>query len=106
RIVTAHDDALHVDELTDADTAELAAVARALDAAERQSRIRRDHSVDEHEARLELIDEATLLVTVPCPRGAAEPEHRVVRDTDRIVAVACAEERRDRTEQFVPVRGR
>ena len=50
-----------IDELADPVAAQLPAVARALHAAERQSRIRRHHAVDEHHPRLDLVDESRLL---------------------------------------------
>src|SRR5438270_538012 len=46
-------DRLDVHELTDPEARELAAVAAPLHATERQPRIRRDHPVDEHGARLD-----------------------------------------------------
>ena len=81
-----HPHGLHVDELADPVRAQLAAVARPLDAAERQPRVRRHHPVHEHHARLEFVDEP---LAVP-PRSvvqalAPSPNSRVVRHPDRVV---------------------
>jgi hypothetical protein len=78
-----HADGLHVEELAHPDRAQLAPVAGALDAAEREPRIRRDHRVHEHAACLQPFLEPPCLGGVARPRARPQAVRRVVRDAPK-----------------------
>ena len=101
----AHPHRLDVRELLDPVLGQLAPVARALHAAERQARVRGDHPVDEHEARLDLLGELLASLDVGGPDGRAEAEVGVVGDAQRLVGVADPDHRRDRAERLLVVDG-
>src|SRR4051812_6525798 len=90
-------DRLDVHEFADTMDAELASEAGVLHATERETRIGRDHRVDEHLSRLDAVDEALRFAAVGCPDARAEAERRRVGEADRVGGVLRAEERRDRT---------
>src|SRR5215813_8282376 len=69
---------LDVDEFADAFARKLAPVARTLHSAEGQSRVGRDHGVDEYQARIDLIDQAAALLVVIGPGAGGQAEGRVV----------------------------
>src|SRR5207248_3716479 len=96
---------IYVDELADAVLRELAAVARLLDAAERQPRIRLHQAVDEHGARLDLGRQALGPRVVPGPERRAQAELRVVGQAYRVRLVLGADHRGHRPERFL-VEGR
>src|SRR5204863_4064794 len=93
-----HINRLDVHKFFDAIRAELAAVARFLDAAERQPRIGRDERVDERAPGLELAREALASRGVPGEHRGPKPEDAVVGDTHRVCFVARGEYRRDGSE--------
>src|SRR5579864_4785874 len=66
------DDGLDVDEFLDAVHAELTAIAAALDAAERDSRIGRDHAIDEDAAGFDVASQLLALLDVARPERGAE----------------------------------
>src|SRR5947209_5331019 len=101
----AYDDRLDVDELADAEDAQLATVAAAFDAAERQARIGRHHAVDEYVARLDATRELLAAFDVPRPQGSPETVLRVIGQADGIERVARADDGGDRTERFFAKRG-
>ena len=69
--------------------AQLAPVARALDAAEREARVGRDHAVDEHAARPRArAPAARASAAIARPRRRAQAERRGVGERDRLVDVA------------------
>src|SRR5262247_840644 len=84
---------LDVDEFADAFARKLAPVARSFHSAEWQSRVGRDHGVDEDQASFDLVYQTVALLSVisPCARGQAEG--RGVGQPDRFVEVADSEER-------------
>src|SRR5439155_3407648 len=77
-------DRLDVHELADAVLRELAAIARALDAAERQARIRLHDAVHMDGARLDLRGHALGGGAIPRPERGAEAERRVVGEAHGI----------------------
>src|SRR6266545_2032607 len=81
-------DRLDIDELTNPIGAQLAPVAGLFDPTEGQPRVRRNHAVDEHRPRLELVDEARALGRVVGPCTRAESKGRIVGQVDRRVDVA------------------
>src|SRR6185369_14531391 len=105
-LVERHAHGLDVDELAQADGAQLPAVAGVLDAAERVARVRRDLCVDEDHPGLELAGEARGLVAVAGPDAGPEAEPAVVGDPDRVGGVGRSDEGRDRAEQLLVVRRR
>src|SRR5215510_4671105 len=94
---------LDVDEFADAFARKLAPVARTLHSAEGQSRVGRDHGVDEDQARVYLIDQAAALLVIISPGAGGQAEGRVVGEADRFVEVAYAEERGDRAEHLFEI---
>src|SRR5437667_12122974 len=94
-----HDpDALNVHELADPELAELAAEAGVLHAAEGQTRIGYDHSINEQESRLDLGDELIAFTLVARPCRCTQPKSGSVRDPDRIGDVLRLEDRSNWTE--------
>src|SRR5258708_7204268 len=93
-------DGLDVDELTDPEARELAAIADLLRAAERQPRIGGDHPVDEDRARLDATREGPRSLQIGGPERRAEAVRRGVRDPHRLVGIVDGEERGDRTERL------
>src|SRR5262245_42149776 len=96
-------DRFDVDEFADALARKLAPVARTLHPAEGQSRVGRDHGVDEDQAGIDLIDQAAALLVVIGPGAGGQAEGRIVCQTDRLVQVADAEERGDRAEHLFEI---
>src|SRR5207244_8019766 len=97
-VVLPDPDALHVHELADAELRELAPVARALDAAEGEARVRLDEPVHEHGARLDERREALGALPARGPEGRAEPEGGGVRGAAGVLLAARAGDGRHRAE--------
>src|ERR1051326_6837032 len=89
--VTHHADGLDIHELAQAELAQLSTVAARLDTTERETRVGRDHPVDEDTARLELTGKSLRLHACVRPRARAQPKSRRIGDTDGVVDVARAE---------------
>src|SRR5437588_7215710 len=83
---------LHVAELADAVGAELPPVARPLDPAEGQLRVRGRGPVHEDHPRLEIPDEPVLLLGIPGPHAGAQTVLRDVGEPEGVVDVAEAVE--------------
>src|SRR5690349_19073047 len=98
-------DQLLVDELVHAVAAELAAEARALDAAERQLGAVRADDVDEHHPRLDLLRDPDRLVLVRRHDVRAEAVGGVVRERDGLLLVLGAVDLRDGAEELLVARG-
>src|SRR6202035_5796745 len=96
---------LDVDELPDADLGELAAVARALDAAEGQAGVGLDGAVDEDRAGLDLRGQVGAARRIGGPEAGAEAEAGAVGEGDRLRGVLGADDGGDRTEGLL-VEGR
>src|SRR2546430_7303430 len=97
-VVLPDPDALHVHELADAELRELAPVARALDAAEGEARVRLDEPVHEHGARLDERREALGALPARGPEGSAEPEGPVVPQAHGVLFVAPAHDGQHRAQ--------
>src|SRR4029077_9438603 len=78
-------DGLDVGELLDPVLRQLAAVARALHAAERKPGVGSDHAVDEDEPGLDLLGEPLAALDVAGPDVGAKPVFGVVGDTHRVI---------------------
>src|SRR6202165_3046999 len=98
-------DRLDVDEFLDPVVRQLAPVAGPLDPAERQAGIRRDHAVDEDEAGFDPLRHRLGATDIPGPDVGAQPEVGVVRDAKGILRVLDADDRGDRAERLLVVRG-
>src|SRR5260370_37211947 len=98
-------DGLDVGELLDPVLGELAPVARLLDPAERKAHIRGDHTVDEHEARLDTLGQLRASLDVGGPDARAKTEVGIVGHTERLFLIADADHRRDRAEGLLVVNG-
>src|SRR2546426_244991 len=77
-----------------------------LDPAERDTRVRGYHLIDENHAGLELVDEALAFVLIVGPGTRAQPEAGVVSDADRLVQIFHTKQRGHRTKKLLPVRRR
>ena len=75
-------DALDVGELPESESAQLAPVAAALDAAERQPGVGGDYPVDEYCAGVDGGDEPVGVIEIGCPQRGTEPELGGVGDLD------------------------
>src|SRR6202040_1039573 len=95
-----HVDRLDVDELADAERAELAPVAGLFEAAERQPRVGAHEVVDEAAPRLEPAGDRLAAAGVAGEDGGAEAEDRVVGHPDRLLLAVHGDERRHRPEQL------
>src|ERR1700674_2579346 len=84
----ADPDGLDVDEFSDAEGREFAAIAAAFDAAEGEARVGGRHAVDEDAARFEMAGEGAPARNIACPQVAAQPKVRVVRQFYGVVGVA------------------
>src|SRR5206468_4910968 len=91
-------DALDVDELAEAVFRQLAAVARPLDASERQPRVRPDLAVHEDAARLDLAGEPLRPAVVARPERRPEAVRGVVAERDGLRFVPGPDHGRDRAE--------
>src|SRR5712691_7459332 len=91
-------DRLDVHELADAVLGELAPIARALDAAERQARIRLHDAVHANRPRVDLRRHALGRGAIPRPQRGAEAEGRVVGETHGVRFVLSPDDRGHRAE--------
>src|SRR5258706_2952847 len=83
-------DGLDVGELLDPVFGELAPVARLLDPAERKAYVRRDHTVDEHQARLDALGKLCASLDVGGPDARAKAEIGIVGHAERLFLIPDA----------------
>ena len=101
-----HVHGLDVHELANPEGAAFAAVAGMLDAAERRARVRANVLVDKAHAGLELLGgDAAAAVEVGGENARAQAELAGVGDADGVGLVFGGDDRRDRTEHFLIMRG-
>src|SRR5688572_2112377 len=99
-------DGLVVDELEQADAAELAPEPALLDAAERQAWIRLDLGVDEAAARVETLSrDGFAALELASEHRGPEAIAALIGDRDRLVVVAHAHDRGDGPKQLLVGRG-
>src|SRR6266404_2223304 len=96
-------DRLDVGELLDSVRRQLAPVARLLDPAERKARVRGDHAVDEHQARLDALGHLAAALDVGGPDARAETEVGIVGHAERFLLVADADHGRNRAESLLVI---
>src|SRR4051794_35789951 len=99
--ITDHAHCLDVDEFAQPELAQLTPVTACLHTAKGEAGIRGNHAVDEYAARLELRREPLGLRAFSGPSAGAEAEPSSIRDSDRILDVACAQKGRERPEGLV-----
>ncbi len=83
--------------------AQLAAMARVLDASERKPRIRGDHPVHEDHTGLDFVNEAFLLPHVLGPNAGTQTETAVIGDLDGMIDIPRPKQGSYRTKEFFAV---
>jgi len=99
-------DRFRVREFANACGAEFSAKAGTLYAAEGQTRIGRDHRVDENHSAVQLRYEMFLLLGIFGPRARTQAEWGVVRELDGRVGISHMKNSCNRAEDFLAVRRR
>src|SRR5512146_1880996 len=99
-------DSFDVDELVNADVAQLASVPGLFYPAEGQARVRSDHAVDEYHPGVNFINEASALFLIICPGAGAQAKDAVICQPDGRIEIGHAEEDRYRAKQLFLVGGR
>src|SRR5262249_20230933 len=103
---SGHVDSLHVHELLDSVARELAAEAGLADAADGQGRVGSDERVDEAGACVEAFArDALAAIEIAGEDGRAQSVRRSVRERDRFLFVARADDRGDGAEGLFVERG-
>src|SRR2546430_1371063 len=97
-------DRLGVRELARPERGQLAPVTRALDATERQARVRCDHAVHEDAAGFDPACEALAERGIAGPNGRAEAVRGIIGNAHGFVSIAYADDRGDRAEGLLAER--
>src|ERR1043166_8476394 len=100
-ISSRNPDCFRVCKFADSGGAKLAAETGALYTAKWQTRIGRDHGVDENHSGVQVRGEEFLFFRIVRPRAGTETECGVVRELDRVVGVAYPENSCYRAEDFL-----
>src|SRR5215472_1759643 len=95
-----------IHELAQAPDTQFTAVSRVFHPTERQPRVRRNHTVEKHEAGVELVDKSGLFVRITGPGAGAQPEAGIVGQRNRGVEIRDPKESGDRAEQLFAISGR
>src|ERR1700733_12627532 len=78
---------LDIGKLTNPVRSKFPAMARMLDSAKRQARIRRNHAIDEHHPGFNFIDEAFSLMLIIRPGAGSQAEAAVVRNRNCLINI-------------------